>query len=525
MLLKQLVWCALLLVSNIPLMAHAASRDCASLAGANFQDTHILSAELRPAGVFTIPALGPLPARTTLLPAFCRIKGTIEPNIGFELWLPSGHWNVRLLSLGSGGFGGFIDGASLATYLKEGYAVTANDTGHRGTGTAWMHDPQALLAWGHDATHNVIGPSKAIVAAFYGKPAAYSYFQGCSTGGAQAMEEAEYFPDDFSGIVAESPGMYYSHLMLSFLWGLKSASDGALLSDAKLQFLHKAVLDECDAEDGLKDGLLQQPAACHVDLSNLICRSGGRPDCLTRQEAKTAEMIYSGPRNPHTGAEIYPGFVPGSEADQEFVGKAAQGYGWTLIQGPLATQYAVPLLANMVFGKNWNWKTFDWDRDVARVDQVLGTKIDAMNPDLESFYSHGGKLVMVQGWGDPFNAQTLPIEYRSAVIARFAASNGEAQSRDIVDSFYRLFMAPGMSHCIGGPGPSKVDALSALRAWVEHNRAPTRLIAQKVDFLSQRAGPAMRRPLCPYPDFAHYIGGDINRPESFRCGGPISVHR
>lgn len=516
----RLPFMALALLALLPAV-RAQAADCAALLKSRIHGAAVTTATPVAAGAFDIPAMGPMPAEKMMLPSFCRVKGTAAARIGFELWLPARHWNGRLLSVGSGGFGGFIDLRSLATYMRQGYAVTVNDTGHTGTGTAWMHDPKALLAWGHDATHLVAGPAKALVRAYYGKPQAYAYFQGCSTGGAQAMEEAEFFPRDFNGIVAESPGMGYSHLMLSFLWGLKSAQDNAVLSNAKLQLLHRAVMKTCDAKDGLKDGLLARPLACHIRPEDLVCKSGQTKNCLTPAEARTAALIYRGPRNPRTGAQIYPGFVPGSEADPSFTGKMAIAYGWTLIQGPLARLYAVPLLKNMVFGKDWIWRSFDWDHDVARVDAALGTKINSMDPDLRPFHKAGGKLVMVQGWGDPLNAQTLPIEYRREVIATFDRSMTRKASRHTVDGFYRLFMAPGMSHCLGGPGPSKVDALGALTRWVERGQAPAQLIAAKVNVPAGKVTtPPMRRPLCPYPEYARYVSGDPNKPASFRCVAP-----
>ncbi|HET7100409.1 MAG TPA: tannase/feruloyl esterase family alpha/beta hydrolase, partial [Terriglobia bacterium] len=396
-----------------------------------------------------------------------------------------------------------------------------NDTGHTGQGYAWMHDPAARRAWGHSATHEVIMPMKQIVRAYYKKRPAYSYFDGCSTGGAQAMEEAEYYPDDFNGIVAGSPGMYYSHLMLSFLWGLKSSSEHATLSPQKLQLLNKAVLEKCDAEDGVRDGLLENPAACSFQPEELQCKSRNDNSCLTAQEVNTAELMYQGPRNPHTGAQIYPGFVPGSEASPEFTGRLANAYGWSLIQGPLATQYAIPLLKNMVFGDDWNWKSFDFDHDAIRVDQAIHADIDATNPDLRGFHEHGGKLIMTQGWGDPFNAQTYPIKYRDQVIGVFAAHEGKAKATSTVDGFFRLFMAPGMGHCMGGPGPSKVDALTAVRAWVETGKAPDFMVAQRMNFPGAAASPPMSRPLCPYPGIARWAGtGSTNEAKNFVCVMP-----
>ena len=500
--------------------------DCAALASIRMPEATLTSSTLVASGPFTVPARKQAPAQQFALPSFCRVQGAAKPAIGFELWMPAQNWNGRLLSLGNGGFGGSIDLGQLAKYLLKGYAVTANDTGHVGDGTEWMHDPEALLAWGHSATHRVIEPVKSLVREYYGKPQAHSYFQGCSTGGAQAMEEAEFYPNDFNGIVSESPGMAYSHLMLSFLWGLKSAHDHAALSDAKLELLHDAVLKKCDADDGLKDGLLGLPLTCHVPLEDLVCKKEQQEGCLTPQEAETSRLIYQGPRNPVTHAQIYPGFAPGSEAGSTVVhvpGGAFMLNGWSLIQGRLAEQYAVPLLKNMVFGQQWDWTTFDWDKDVTRVDQALGSRIDSMDPKLQSFQKAGGKLVIIQGWDDPLNAATLPIEYRDQVIAGFGRSSAPVQARATVEAFFRVFMAPGMGHCQGGDGPSDADALNAVTEWVEKDRAPAEIIATKVQTPSGApASPLMRRPLCPYPKYARYFGGEPNQPDSFQCTETLS---
>jgi feruloyl esterase len=253
----------------------------------------------------------------------------------------------------------------------------------------------------------------------------------------------------------------------------------------------------------------------------LQCNAADTENCLTGEEVKTAQLIYQGPRNPRTGEEIYPGFVRGSEASPEFTGPMAAAYSWSLIQGPLAKQYAVPLLKNLAFGEDWDWRTFDFDKDAAKFDAAVHDKIDAIDPDLQAFQVRGGKLIMVQGWGDPFNAQTLPIEYRDKVIAAFGAKAGKAAARKTVDGFFRLFMAPGMSHCMGGPGPSKFDALAALREWVENRKAPERLVARKTSFVPSASDVPMSRPLCPYPQEARWSGkGSTRDAANFSCAAP-----
>lgn len=510
--------CAVLVATTAAANAHAA--DCAALAHTVLTGAHVVSAEAVAAGPMPISpgaALGP----TTVVPSFCRVKGVAAASIGFEVWLPAQGWNGRFLSVGNAGFGGAQPLTALAEGLQKGFAVTGNDTGHQGEARDWMADPEKVRFWGHSATHLVTGPAKALTAAYYGEAPRFAYFTGCSTGGAQAMEEAEYYPGDYDGIVAGAPGMAYAHLMLSFLWGLKATDrPGAVLSLDKLKLLHRAVLDACDGDDGVKDGLLGDPLACRFDPQALLCKGGDATDCLTAAQVETARLIYQGPRNARTGAVLYPGFAFGSEADPSSSAAGPFAYGWSGIQGPLARMFAIPLMRDMVFhDPDWDWRRFDWDRDVAEMDRRVAADITATSPDLAAFRARGGKLLMYQGWGDPLNAQTLPIEYRRQVIGVFAAKRGGGTAERTVDGFMRVFMAPGMAHCAGGPGPSRFDALAALRAWVEQGKAPTRIVATTA--AGSTPASALSRPLCAYPSAARYAGrGDPSQATSFACVAP-----
>jgi feruloyl esterase len=503
----------------------AYAANCSDMAATKLSGASVASAEPVPQGPLDVSYFGFLPSKVDV-PAFCRIKGTAGVSIGYELWLPQSSWNGRLLSLGNGGFGGALSTAGMADALVKGYAVTANDTGHQGNGRDWMGDPVQVRYWGHDATHLVTGPAKELIQSFYGTPAKFSYFEGCSTGGGQAMEEAEFYPDDYDGIVAGAPGMSYTHLMLSFLWGAKAADrPGGKIPPEGLKLLHQAVLDACDGQDGVKDGLISNPPACHFDPGTLACKPGQTSGCLSTAQVETARLIYQGPRNPRTGEQIYPGFAFGSEADPDATGPAASGplaYGWGGIQGPLGEMFAFPLLRDMAFhDPKWDWHTFDWDKDVADLDRRLSADITAMNPDLRPFHAHSGKLILYQGWGDPLDAPTLEIEYRREVIKTFAQkAKDRHQATRTVDDFLRVFMAPGMAHCTGGPGPSRFDALAAVRAWVEDKTPPTRLIATTAVLPGENTTglKPMSRPLCPFPQIARWDGhGDTDAAGSFRC--------
>lgn len=494
----------------------AALAACADLGALKLGEASIVAAETVAPGPLSFKDETGQP-QSAQLPAFCRVKA-ITASVGFEVWLPERNWNRQFLSVGSGGFGGAVQVAALADGLAKGYAVTSNDTGHTAEQKQWMSDAKQVRLWGHEAAHLTTGPAKAIAAAFYGQPAAHAYFAGCSTGGAQGMTEAQAYPSDYDGIVAGAPGMSYAHLMLSFLWGLKVASayPDSKLGPEQLLLLHRAVLDQCDALDGVKDGLLENPRACHLEPKTLQCKAGETAGCLTAHQIDTVVALHDGPRNPRTGAQIYPGFEYGSEASLAEPLVNAWSYGWLAIQGQLAEIFAIPLLRDMVYhDPKWDWRSFNWDSDVADLDQRIGADITATSPDLRAFRAGGGKLLMYQGWGDPLNGQSLPIMYRRQVIDYLKAT-GTANATQATDGFFRVFMAPGMSHCSRGPGPNAFDSLSALRNWVENGVAPERLVATKA---ATADSAAITRPLCAYPNIARWTGqGSGNEERNFQCG-------
>jgi feruloyl esterase len=503
--------------------AHAA--DCAVLASLKLEGATVASVTHVNAGPLDVTYFGMLKFATTV-PAFCRVAGMASGAIGYEVWLPESGWNGRLLSIGNAGFGGAVSTAQMAEALSKGYAVTGNDTGHQGTGRDWMADPVRVRYWSHDATHLVTAPAKALVKAYYGAPAKFSYFEGCSTGGAQAMEEAELYPADYNGIVSGAPALSYTHLFLSLLWGMKAADrPEAKLPLEALKTLHNAVLKACDAGDGLRDGLIGDPLSCRFDPAQLTCKGGETKDCLTPAQVETARSIYQGPKNSRTGEAIFPGLPYGSEADPtmtEAIAKIPLAYGWTGIQGSLAQMFAIPFFRGVVYrNPDWDWHSLDWDKEVEDLEKDISAKIDSTNADLRPFQSAGGKLLMFQGWGDPLISGKAVIDYRAAVIKQFAQTTGDASAATgKVNDFFRLYMLPGMAHCGGGPGPSKFDALSAVRAWVENGAPPQSLIAETMTIpqLSAAEVPKMSRPICPYPAVARWKGsGDTNAAESFKC--------
>lgn len=301
----------------------------------------------------------------------------------------------------------------------------------------WVADPGVLSDWAHISIHSMTVAAKAIIRVNYGRGPEYSYFSGC--GGAEARQEVGNFPPDYDGVDARSPGIYYGQLMESFLWAVMLPThrpDARLTPDA-LAVLNRAVLKSCGGAQGLEDGFLNDPFECHFDPAQLQCKGGNDTSrCLSAEQVQQAKRLYSPVRNTLTGELIYPGFAPGSES------------GWDAIQGQLPVNYAQPLLASAVFGNaGWDWMTFDFGADAARVDKGLSSIVNATNPDITPFAARGGKLIMTQAWADATNAPTRPIEYFNAVVARDG-------SVAIAQRSFLLVMVPGMRHCGFGPGPT-----------------------------------------------------------------------
>ena len=485
--------------------ATSAPASCESLAALKLGHTEITSATTVPAGPFTVQGfMGP---SSVDLPAFCRVVSVIRPtsdsDIGVEVWLPAVNWNGRLQSIGNGGLAGMIGTGEMAAALRAGYATAATDTGHKGspaTGDWALHHPEKIVDFGYRSVHEMTVEAKALIAAYYGSGAKYSYWNGCSEGGNEALTEAQQYPADYDGILAGAPANYFMHLMIDSIWTSHAVHKDAasFLPQSKLPGITAAVLAQCDAADGVKDGVLEDPRTCHFDPAALLCKGGDDPSCLTAAQIHGVKKIYDGPRNPRTGERIFPGTLPGSEA------------GWGLwIAGTDVPQHNLQHLiscaglSNFVFDDpNWDWKTFDFDKDVALADKKLGAVLNHTNPDLSGFKQHGGKLLQYHGWNDPAISPLNSVDYFESVQHKM----GDTQS------FYRLFMMPGVEHCAGGPGPSQFDRMGTIVDWVEHGKAPDRIIASK---------PGRTRPLCAYPKIAKYTGsGNTDDGANFVCAAP-----
>ncbi len=518
-----------------------AQQPCEKLTELHLTKAAITAAEVVPEG--------PLPGHANdqpplIVPERCVVQGVARPTsdseISFEVWLPVKGWNGRYEQVGNGGWAGAIPTGSLVRALQRGYAAAGTDDGHQGhsAGDAtWaIGHPEKLIDFGWRAVHQTSVQAKAVIRAFYGRDPDYNYFFGCSDGGREALSEAQRFPEDFHGIIAGAPAYDWSHHLAGFIWNEQAllGEPGSAIPPEKLPAIQKAALAACDSLDGVRDGLVEDPRICRFDPALLACPGADSPDCLTEPQLAALQKIYAGPKNPRTGKQIYPGYSPGAEGVQ------GSWPGWILNTPPeSAIQFA---FGNSYFGhavyedRDWTYRGFDYDRDVAFGDRKAGVVINANNPDLRSFRAHGGKLITYHGWADGAIAPLSSIDYYEnveAFLAKFPDPRSDA-SRPLQD-FYRLFMVPGMGHCSGGIGPHHFgndgyaadglrgdperDVLAALEQWVEKGKAPEKLIGTGT--AADNPQQTMTRPLCPYPEVVHYNGtGDPNQAASFSCLAP-----
>lgn len=495
----------LLLVIVVCRQAPAADKSCESLAGLPVPNTTITLAEAVPAGDFTPPAAEAEGARTVkYLPAFCRVAATLKPSpdsdIKVELWMPISNWNGKFEAVGNGGWAGVVSYSAMGRALQRGYATSSTDTGHTGnTGKFAFGHPEKYVDFAYRSEHEMTVQAKRIIDAFYGHAPRISYWNGCSTGGRQGLTEAQRFPSDFDGIIAGAAANPRIHLNIYSLWVAHAVlkNPASYIPPAKYPVIHKAAIAACDVLDGVKDGLIGDPTLCHFNPKTIECKSGDGPECLTAAQAEAARKILSPAINPRTGAEIFPGFMPGSEL------------GWgNAAAGPDAKYYATDLFKYVVFkNPDWDWRTFNFDSDVALADKIDDNMTNAIDPNLTPFMKRGGKLLMYHGWSDPQVTPLASINYYKSVLDRMGGPQKTAQ-------WVRLFLAPGMGHCGGGEGPDQFDVVGAIEDWVEKGKPPVQMLAShRTDGKVDRS-----RPLCPYPQVARYKGtGSIDDATNFVC--------
>ena len=474
---------------------------CESLATLGLPQTTVTMTAAVPAGPFESGRF------KTDLPAFCRVGLTIKPtsdsNIKVEVWLPATGWNGKYQGVGNPGWAGAIVYADLAQALRRGYAVASTDSGHDtgSTGAFALGHPEKLIDFGYRAVHEMTLKAKTIVAAFYGDAPKRSYFTGCSSGGRMGMMEAQRFPDDYDGIITGAPTNNWTNMMFGRIWisQAANASPAAVIPPAKYPALHSAVLNKCDALDGVRDGVIDDPGRCQFDPATIQCSGADADTCLTAPQVDAFRKIFSPAKNSRTGEVIFPGLEPGSEL------------GLATLAGPRPISLADDHLKYVVFkNPDWDYKTLNFDTDLTTALRLDGGILSAVSTDMNAFWAHGGKMIHYHGWAD----QQAPPRNSPNFYNRVLDS---AADRAKVSDAYRLFMVPGMGHCGGGDGPSSFDMLSPLEAWVEKGLAPNSIPAAHLN----QGKTDHTRTLCPYPQFAKYQGsGSTEDAANFACSAP-----
>jgi hypothetical protein len=489
---------------------------CADLMRVELQGVEITKAELVTEGA-TIPPPYPGAPSVGPLPAHCRVDGVIdrrkgvdgeEFGIGFALALPEkAAWNGDFMMQGGGGGNGVVAYPTGASYagekpaLAQGFTVASTDTGHKSKNGpfdfSFMRDQQAYLDFAYQANAEVAGIAKQIIVHFYSKPAAYSYFLGCSTGGREGMILSQRFPAVFNGIVSGDPAMRtgLSNLAIGkwipVAYNQAAPKDASgkpqiekLLSDKDRKLFMDKLMETCDAQDGVADGMIFDPLGCNFDPAVLACKPGRSQGCIAPEKIEAIKKAFAGPKNTY-GTQVYPGF---------------------LFDAGIATTGFVPGLLAMgqrgIFGPYTAATDIDVDKEAMHASDPL---VEPASTNLSTFSGSGGKLIFFHGDSDPWFSPIDTLQYYQSL----APTNGGA---DKVAEWSRMFLVPGMAHCGGGPSLDHFDMLSAVVNWVEKRTAPDAVTA------TGQAFPGRSRPLCAYPKHAQYTGsGDSEDARNFRC--------
>jgi len=506
--MRSLPVAVVVLLLSLPVYAQEAplsTADCATLAASlKLPNTTVTAAQPVAAGQFKAPGGGATQAMATL-PAFCRVSLTIKPSsdsdIKSEVWLPMGGWNGKFLQVGNGAWGGSIQYGALADSLRRGYAAASTDTGHTGTDASFaVGHPEKLIDFGYRSVHETAVQGKATVKALYGVAPRLSYFNGCSAGGRQSFMEAQRFPEDFDAIIGGAPG--YNRTDAAFqtmqMYQATHRDAASFIPAAKLPAIHRAAIAACDGLDGLKDGLISEPAKCEFDPGVLVCKGADGAGCLTQPQIAAARRIYAPVIDPRTNQDVSTGLEPGSELH------------WDSVAGDRPHSMYNDLLRFVVFrDPNWDYRTLDVAKHLDLARKVDGGILAATSTDLKPFMNRGGKLLIYHGWEDQNIPPLSSVNYYQRLL--------KAMGKEQADTAVRLYMVPGMGHCGGGDGPNVFDMVAVLEQWREHGRAPAAIPASKME-----DGRVLRtRPLCPYPQIARYKGsGSIDQAENFACSMP-----
>ncbi|HLC43255.1 MAG TPA: DUF6351 family protein [Methylomirabilota bacterium] len=454
-------------------------------------------------------------------PEYCDVRGLIgnapEPGKGirFAVWLPvEASWNKRFYMVGGGGYAGGLSLTAMRAGLNQGYATATTDTGHDAAvfplATFAYNDPTSEKDYSYRAVHETVITAKELIKTHYGERPRYNYWVGCSTGGRQGLMEAQRFPHDFDGLITGAPVLEFTDTQIGGLWNAKSLMGAGAIPLSKLPVLAASELAKCDGSDGLVDGQITDPRLCNFDpLADLPACPGDvdGAGCFTFAQRDAVRKVYDGPRT-SSGHLIFPGYAVGTAV----FGPASGWIPWFILPGSPASLlelFGESFMQFMAFtpdpGPTYVWEDeFDFDRDPFRMRRIRRI-LDADDPDLSHLKRRGGKIIQYHGWADAALTPYMSINYYESV----RATMGHRRTED----FYKLYMAPGMFHCGGGPGPNVFDVFTPLVNWVEHHIEPQEIIATNP--VSGRT-----RPLCPYPQIAQYQGGNPEVAASFACANP-----
>lgn len=444
---------------------------------------------------------------------YCRVEATIEKEIGVELWLPEpAHWNRRMLTGGVGGQAGSFNLHELARGVRRGYASASTDTGHKAADKHWLlKRPDRAANFAHRAHHLLAVKAKAVLRHVYGRRPDHAFFIGCSGGGRQALTEVQRYPRDYDGVIAGAPGVNTPAMSARRMWEMQRHSEwGAAVPPSVWKLVTRAAIAQCDGDDGVRDGVVADPRLCRFNPASLLCKPGeAGAQCLSPMQVDAVRTIYASLHDEN-----------GKRIDQGLV--------WTapVSPAPLPEPFtpgpsylATVLFAEGVHGDPaWDARQFRIARDLPAIDRLMNLHAD--DPAIDPFTRAGGKLILYQGWDDPLVSALSTLGYWDALSARFGSR---------LDASVRLFMAPGVDHCRGGPGADlfggaggdstqvdpRHDMLSALEEWVLRGTAPETIIATK---LPANGAPGRTQPLCVWPARAVWNGaGDPASASSYVC--------
>jgi len=499
-------------IFSIPIYGQPGSQaaSCESLTKQSLSGVTIVSAEVVEAGVLKLPtppngpfgAAGRRPkADLTKLPAMCRVQATTRPSpeneARLEVWMPLTTWNGSMLTVTHPTSANGNVGSEMIDAVGKGYAGLLNMSPSFDAWDIAAKSPDMLLDLGYRQHHSILVAAKAIEKAFYGKPVKHAYYMGCSEGGREGFNAAHHYPEDYDGLILGGSGNQFAIINAAQMypaWFISKAPE-RFIPEKKWPMIHKAVLAACDELDGVKDNVIEDPRQCNFKPESLLCKGAEGEECLTAPQIEALKATYKGMVNPRTGEVIFPGPALGGELPVfEFADPSK------------AMPPAEKLYKTLVFrDPKWDFKTLDYDKDIAMAVQKVGPAIHTAPGDLKNFVDRGGKMIIWDGWND-YNNPFYWMDYLAEMQRLFGT--------DRVAEHVQMYFLPGMQHCWGGEGCDTFDKLGVISEWVATGKPPARIHSAHLD----NGSVTHTRPVCPYPQVDKYKGsGDVNNEANFVC--------